>query len=1046
MKKTGSLFVLLLFAAFTAWGQNIDEFLLDATTHQTVRPMGNAGMRIFDDGGSTKYTNGVDYWVTITGSCDSPYVMEFSIEVMDLRMRKNGMACADTLFIYDGPTINDSLLWIATGITYHPNTRRIYPSPNNTTGAVTVRFKSCDCSNIDASTGEGFSIQVDCQFPCESYTPYIDTIFYKTRNGEIYDFGRIKTLYDTMTVLTWDSILMDSVPVIDSIPFRGVNLCLGDGVIFTSHCDYSHNSGWYTPSDSTSTFTWSMGTGDSIIGVGKTSVYYEDFFKVSCYDVILSVVDEKNCASAVYPSVRVRMAQNPLKTLFTLQEICSRDSLFVNMGYDGDNATLTLRTINYTEVSSKTNDALTFIPDGPNCPIRCFWAPVVFDEFPSGMTVTDKKDICSICVNYEHSYMGDYSLAIRCPTQQKAYLKFKDNPPYATPEGTRGGGGRFTGMPYGGSNFLSGDKRNGDNCDSTQNYFGIGWNYCFSRNGDYTLVSGEPASTPMPTNAGMASTPNGHAQSVTFPPTIPMGYGFVGEGGPSCGTVSYSNVLDSSDYANMSGYYIPGDDFSQLVGCPLNGKWEIEICDALSRDNGWVFQWSMDICGVNQSDCKYQVGIDSLIWEADTSEQYCDYELGHYRGAEVHRHSDIEAYILTPDTAGTFRINVTIFDEFGCVWDTNTNITSRWTPAPYLGPDTALCGVYQAHLDASDRHSNLPGENFLYLWSPFGQTTDTISTAIEPGRDIQYVVEVQNDHPNKVCVTRDTIDIFLRRQPYPSFVPTPFTLEGCDPLTLTFDNQSIDGYKHYWDFGDGNTSDLASPTHSYSEGLYDLKYYVVSEDGCEDSLIYSQAIAVYKAPKAAFSWEPVYPSVLMPEVQFTNKTQPHDDATRYFWEIQYSKDYPLSVQTITEENPSFDFSQYASQEDIAGNYVVRLIARSDNRAPSGNLVYCRDTSENTILMVNDFLQFPNVVTPNGDGINDRFVIVNLIGGMGYPINTLDIYNKWGTRVYHRENIASEEDFWDPSDVPEGTYFYRFSAKGYNGNVEHNGAVEVVKQN
>jgi gliding motility-associated-like protein len=122
---------------------------------------------------------------------------------------------------------------------------------------------------------------------------------------------------------------------------------------------------------------------------------------------------------------------------------------------------------------------------------------------------------------------------------------------------------------------------------------------------------------------------------------------------------------------------------------------------------------------------------------------------------------------------------------------------------------------------------------------------------------------------------------------------------------------------------------------------------------------------------------------------------------------------------------------------------MRLIARTRNLAPSGNVIVCPDTAANNILVINDFLQFPNVVTPNGDGINDRFVIQNLVDGLGYPINSLDIYNQWGVRVYHRENIASDDEFWDPADVPDGTYFYRFSARGYNGNIEHNGSIEVI---
>ena len=1045
MKKYSIILLLMLvLSGGVSWGQIIQSYNLDATIHNTVMPLPSTGIRFFDDGGDGEgYTNGSDYWVTVSTGCDSPYVMTFSIELLNLRFNTAGIPCADTLFVYDGPTINDSLLWYATGEIFVPYTRSVYISPENTSGMMTLRLKACDCSGIDRKTGDGFNIVAECKTPCETFYPVIDSIFYKTRNGEIYEFGRIKKLYDVDTVMVWDSVLSDSVQVIDSTPFNGVNLCLGDGVIFTGHCEYSNSCGWYHPSDETTIFLWDLGTGDSVMGPDSTSAYCDKYLEVKCYDVTLSVEDERGCTSTQIPSVRVRTAQNPLKTLFTLDNICTRDSLMVNMGFSGDNATLVLRTITFQQVETKVNDSRTFIPDGPNCPIQCYRAPVTFNEFPSGMSVTDKGDICSICVNMEHTYMGDWELNIRCPTDAKAVLKYQTSSGASgKPNFTYGGGAHQTGVPYGsprGSALGYDHMLGGSNCDSIYNPFGKGWNYCFSRNADYTLVSGEPASVLSPADAGMASsTYLVNTTQASWP--IPAGYAAAGQ---DCGTMTLQ-TLDSSDHDNKTNYYIPADDFSTLVGCPLNGEWNIEVCDRFGIDNGWVFSWSMDICGLDPNACKYQVGIDSLVWYADTSSQYCDYELGHYRGAEVHRVNDIEAYILTPDTAGTFRINVSIFDEFGCVWDTNTSITSYWTPEPSLGPDTSLCGVMQTVLDANDRHSKLSTENYQYTWAPFGQTTDTILTKDEPGRDIQYVVEVANRHTGKVCVTRDTIDIFLRRQPYPSFVPTPFTLEGCDPLTLTFDNQSIDGYKHFWEFGDGNTSDIASPTHTYTEGIYKLKYYIVSEDGCEDSLIYDKVIAVYKAPKASFSWEPVYPSVLQPQVQFTNLTAPRDSATRYFWEFQYSKDYPLSVHTMTDENPVFDYSAYTSAEDIAGNYSVRLISQSNNMAPSGNRVYCPDTIEATILMVNDFLQFPNVVTPNGDGINDRFVIGNLINGLGYPINSLYIYNKWGTLVFHRDNIASDDDFWDPSGVPAGTYFYRFTAKGYNGNIEHNGAVEVIK--
>lgn len=1049
MKRYYLILLSLLLCGYATTAQDIEEYSLDANNHGRVINKSVAGTRIYCLGVDSAHSvgRGYDYWITVIGDCSAPDAMSFNIEFLDLRFSTTGSPCADTLFIYDGIDTSAPVIWYATGNARVPAVNTIYASPTNTLQALTVRFKVCgDCGPWNHETGVGFRMVADCKKPCEQFTPILDSIFYKTRNGVVYEYGTIKHLFDTISVNVWDSILQDSVSVVDTQPYEGVNLCMGDGVIFTAHCEYSLSTGWYTPSDATTTFMWDMGSGDTIEGVGQNSVFYDEYFKIQCYQMILSATDEEGCTSSIYPQVRVRVAKNPLKTVFTLQDICNRDSLLVNIGYEGDNATILLDSIKYEDGSSKVNKTRTFIPDGPRCSqpgssSNCYQASVEFTDFPNGMKVKDKKDICSICVNYEHTYMGDYDLKIICPSGNSATLKYKNTPTgQSIPDGTLGGGGRLTGIPYGGARgaALDWDAINGNDCDSLQNPYGFGWNYCFSRNENYTLVNGQPANTQNPVGAGLASNAAPMVNTTHNQHAVPPGFVRAGQG---AGSVTLT-TLDSSNHEEKTNYYIPGDDFSQLVGCPLNGLWTVEVCDYLGADNGWVFSFSVDICGVNTSNCQYQVDIDSLIWSPDTSAQYHDYELGRYRGLEVHRHNDLESYVMTPDTAGTFPINVKIYDEFGCVWDTNTKITTYWTPKPTLGNDTTLCGVTTTVLDATDRHAAT--ENYTYLWEPFGQDSSKITTRYEPGSDIRYIAQVTNTRRSTVCVTRDTIDVKLRTQPYPSFVPTPFTLEGCSPLTLTFDNQTIDAKTHFWDFGDGVTSEQASPTHTYTEGVYDLKYYVTSGDGCKDSLIYDSVIAVYASPKASFAWDPIYPSVLHPVAQLTNTTANRTADTKFFWEMQYNRNNLLSVQTLTDENPLFDFSQFASPDELAGTYTARLIARTDNMAPSGNIIYCRDTTESTIMLVNDFLQFPNVVTPNGDGINDKFVISNLIGGLAYPVNTLDIYNKWGTRIFHRENITAEEDFWDPVDVPAGTYFYRFSARGYNGNIEHNGAVEVIK--
>lgn len=1040
MKKYCLLIAIVLFGCTSVSSQIVEEYFLDASLHGSIINKVPAGTRIICTGVDSAHSvgRGYDYWVTVVGDCNQSFTMAFVIESLDMRFSASGAPCADTVFIYDGVSPADPLIWYATGDVKTPSVNKVYAGPSNTMQALTIRIKVCnDCGPWDYETGKGFSVLADCGSPCETFTPVLDSIYYKTHNGVIYEAGMIKHLFDYDSINVWDSILNDSVMVMDSTPFEGVNLCIGDGVIFTAHCDYNYSTGWYYPSDNTSTFTWSMGNGDTIEGVGLTSIYYDQYYKVSCNEMILSVVDTAGCGASMFPQVRVRLAQNPMKTVFTLRDICNRDSLLVNMGYGGDDATLLLDSIKYETSVSKTNFKRQFIPDGPSAACQalfgsnCFTASVVFNEFPNGRIVKSKDDICSVCVNMEHTFMGDYELKVVCPNGSEAMLKYKNEPATITiPDGTYGGGGRFVGIPYDGSPWDS-----SSDCDTLSNPYGVGWNYCFSRNKDYMLVNGLPADTPNPIGAGMASGPT-HSVTMVMPAIPP---GFTNAGQTITQTVT---TLDSSDHENKLMYYTPASDFSSLIGCPLNGEWGIEVCDLWEIDNGWVFSFSVDICGLSEGGCQYQVGIDSLVWAPDTSSQYHDYELGHYRGLEVHRYNDIESYVLTPDTAGTFPIIVTIYDEFGCVWDTNTSITTYWTPTPHLGNDTTLCGVTTTTLDATDRHTAT--ENYTFLWEPFGQDSSQIMTKYEPGSDLTYIAQVTNTQKSTVCVTRDTINVKLRSQPFPSFVPIPFSLEGCSPYTLTFDNKTVNAVSHLWLFGDGQYSEQESPTHTYTEGVYDLKYYVTSADGCKDSLIFDSVIAVYASPKAAFVWEPNYPSVLQPTILLTNTTENVNENTHFFWEMQYDRNNLLSVQTLTNDSPVHDFSTYVEPTDLAGSYTVRLIARSDNMAPSGNIIYCRDTTENTILLVNDFLQFPNVVTPNGDGINDKFIIGNLVGGMAYPVNTFDVYNKWGTRVFHKENIATEADFWDPSDVPAGTYFYRFSARGYNGNIEHNGAVEVIK--
>jgi gliding motility-associated-like protein len=60
-------------------------------------------------------------------------------------------------------------------------------------------------------------------------------------------------------------------------------------------------------------------------------------------------------------------------------------------------------------------------------------------------------------------------------------------------------------------------------------------------------------------------------------------------------------------------------------------------------------------------------------------------------------------------------------------------------------------------------------------------------------------------------------------------------------------------------------------------------------------------------------------------------------------------------------------------------------------------------------------------TPNGDGINDKWIVSN-----GDCVQTLavNVYNRWGSLVFHSDNYTNDwQGTYKGSPLPDGTYYY-----------------------
>ncbi len=92
---------------------------------------------------------------------------------------------------------------------------------------------------------------------------------------------------------------------------------------------------------------------------------------------------------------------------------------------------------------------------------------------------------------------------------------------------------------------------------------------------------------------------------------------------------------------------------------------------------------------------------------------------------------------------------------------------------------------------------------------------------------------------------------------------------GCQPLTVDFTDFSIGGTVISYDFGDGNVSNQANPSHTFTNsGTYEIAQFV--NNGCSFDTVYAQ-VEVFPAPMPAFTSEQTGACVGDP-VQFINLT------------------------------------------------------------------------------------------------------------------------------------------------------------------------------
>ena len=81
---------------------------------------------------------------------------------------------------------------------------------------------------------------------------------------------------------------------------------------------------------------------------------------------------------------------------------------------------------------------------------------------------------------------------------------------------------------------------------------------------------------------------------------------------------------------------------------------------------------------------------------------------------------------------------------------------------------------------------------------------------------------------------------------------------------------------------------------------------------------------------------------------------------------------------------------------------------------------------------------PNVITPNGDDINDKVRIKFLYL---YPGSAFTIFNRWGQTVFHSDDYQND---WDAPGLESGNYYYLLKVRDDDQIISYSGTIRVIR--
>ncbi|CAN5482900.1 hypothetical protein BH10BAC3_BH10BAC3_15420 [soil metagenome] len=204
------------------------------------------------------------------------------------------------------------------------------------------------------------------------------------------------------------------------------------------------------------------------------------------------------------------------------------------------------------------------------------------------------------------------------------------------------------------------------------------------------------------------------------------------------------------------------------------------------------------------------------------------------------------------DSAGVYDVKLTVEDSAGCsdVVTKKRAVVVYKPVASFISSDTIIC------INTPAVFTNQSTGALLKSSWDFGNGNTSLAS------NPSSIYNALGKYDVKLIVSdslkcTDTIikpKYISIEQTYADFsISDSFTT--CPPLVVIFNNKSVNNNSNKWDFGNGNSSSLESPSHTYTApGTFIAKLVVTGNGGCTDSA--TKKITI-QGPYGTFSYSPL---------------------------------------------------------------------------------------------------------------------------------------------------------------------------------------------